>query len=75
MAFSLANISKSMLWVTFAPIASLAEIYYGVSDTGVNAFSVSYLAAYIPGSVAALAVSSFKRDVLKVTRKVDRESH
>lgn len=65
MAFSLANMSNSMLWVTFAPIASLAESYYGVSDTGVNAFSVSYLAAYIPGSLAALAIYSFKRDGLR----------
>lgn len=65
MAFSLANMANSMLWVTFAPIASLAESYYIITDTGINAFSISYLVAYIPGSLVALAVYSFRRDGLR----------
>ena len=65
MAFSLANMANSMLWVTFAPIASLAESYYSITDTGINAFSISYLVAYIPGSLVALAVYSFRRDGLR----------
>ena len=64
-AFSLVNMANSMLWVTFAPIASLAESYYGITDTGVNAFSISYLVAYMPGSLAALVVYSFRRDGLR----------
>ena len=65
-AFFLANLSNAALWTTFAPIASLAETYYGVSDTAINAFAVSYLAAYIPGSILALAVYSFRKDGLRI---------
>ena len=65
-AFSIANMTNALLWVSFAPIVPLAESYYGVSDTFINLFSVSYLVAYIPGSVAALVVYSFRQDGLRI---------
>jgi hypothetical protein len=38
MAFALANLSNAVLWVTFAPISSLTEEFFNVSQTSVNAF-------------------------------------
>jgi FLVCR family MFS transporter 7 len=64
MTFALANLSNAVLWVTFAPISSLTEEFFNVSQTAVNAFSVSYLALYIPGSLAALVVYSFRKNGL-----------
>lgn len=65
LAFSFANLCNAVLWVTFAAIAPLAESFYGVSDTLINSFSVSYLVSYIPGSVVALLVYSFRKDGLR----------
>lgn len=64
-AFALANMGNALLWVTFAPIAPLSESFFGVSDTFINIFSVSYLLTYIPGSIAALIVYSFRQDGLR----------
>jgi FLVCR family MFS transporter 7 len=64
-AFAFANFSNSMLWVTFAPIASLTEAYFGISITAVNFFSVAYLAAYVPGSLISLYIYSNKRNGLR----------
>ena len=64
-AFSFANFSNSMLWVTFAPIASLTEAYFGISITAVNFFSVAYLAAYVPGSLISLYIYSNKKNGLR----------
>lgn len=65
-AFSLANMTNAVLWVTFAPIAPLAESFFDTSDTWINAFSVSYMVAYIPGSIVALIVYSFRQDGLRI---------
>jgi FLVCR family MFS transporter 7 len=64
-AFAFANFSNSMLWVTFAPIASLTEAYFGISITAVNFFSVAYLAAYVPGSLISLYIYSNKKNGLR----------
>jgi FLVCR family MFS transporter 7 len=64
-AFAFANFSNSMMWVSFAPIATLTESYFGISITAVNFFSVAYLAAYVPGSLISLYIYSNKENGLR----------
>mmetsp|Transcript_26638 Transcript_26638/g.48344 ORF Transcript_26638/g.48344 Transcript_26638/m.48344 type:complete len:480 (-) Transcript_26638:3219-4658(-) len=45
--------TSAMLWITFAPIASLTQIFYGVSSNYVNALSIVYMAAYMPMTVVS----------------------
>ncbi len=49
--FMLINITIQMLWITYAPITSLAAAYYGVSDLKIGMLSMTFMIAYIPLSI------------------------
>jgi len=46
-------ISTEMMWLSLAPISSMAEHYYGVSSMSVALFSMSYMIMYIVFSLPA----------------------
>jgi len=46
-------ISTEMMWLTLAPISSIAEKYYGVSSLSIAMFSMSYMIMYILFSIPA----------------------
>lgn len=45
------NLTMQMLWITYAPITSLAAEYYGVSDLKIGLLSMSFMIAFIPLSI------------------------
>ncbi|MDK2980648.1 MAG: hypothetical protein PWQ55_995 [Chloroflexota bacterium] len=45
------NLTMQMLWITYAPITSLAAKFYGVSDLQIGLFSMSFMIAFIPLSI------------------------
>ena len=47
LVFGIFNIIIQVHWLTFAPIAQIAQSYYGVSALGVDFFSIAYLAVFI----------------------------
>ena len=51
--FMLANVTIQMLWISYAPITSLASEYYGVSDLAIGVLSMSFMIAFIPLSLPA----------------------
>jgi MFS family permease len=51
--FSLLSLSNAMVWITFSPIASLAEKHFSVNIQWINACSLVYMIIYIPGSPIA----------------------
>ncbi len=46
-------ISTEMMWLTLAPISSIAEKHYGVSSLSIAMFSMSYMIMYILFSIPA----------------------
>lgn len=48
--FGLGSMGNAMVWIAFAPIASITADYYGVSTTAVNMLSVVYLILFVPGT-------------------------
>ncbi len=53
-------VSTEMMWLSLAPISSLAEEYYGVSSLSIAMFSMSYMIMYIIFSLpASIAVDKF----------------
>ncbi len=46
-------ISTEMMWLSLAPISSIAEEYYGVSSLSIAMFSMSYMIMYIIFSLPA----------------------
>jgi MFS family permease len=51
--FMLVNVTIQMLWISYAPITSLAAEYYGVSDLAIGALAMSFMIAFIPLSLPA----------------------
>lgn len=51
--FMLVNVTIQMLWISYAPITSLAAEYYGVSDLAIGILSMSFMIAFIPLSLPA----------------------
>ena len=51
--FMLVNVSIQMLWISYAPITSLAAEYYGVSDLAIGVLAMSFMIAFIPLSLPA----------------------
>ena len=51
--FMLVNVTIQMLWISYAPITSLASEYYGVSDLAIGILSMSFMIAFIPLSLPA----------------------
>jgi sugar phosphate permease len=52
-AFMAVNLTIQMLWISYAPISSLARGYYGVSDLAIGALAMTFMIAYLPFSVPA----------------------
>lgn len=46
-------ISTEMMWLSLAPISSMAQKYYGVSSLSIDMFSMSYMIMYIIFSLPA----------------------
>lgn len=46
-------VSSEIFWLTFAPIASIAESYYKVSSLSISLFSMSYMIMYILFTIPA----------------------
>ena len=51
--FMLVNVTIQMLWISYAPITSLAAEYYGVSDLAIGILAMSFMIAFIPLSLPA----------------------
>ena len=51
--FMLVNLTIQMLWISYAPITSLASEYYSVSDLAIGALAMSFMIAFIPLSMPA----------------------
>ena len=51
--FMLVNVTIQMLWISYAPITSLAAKYYGVSELAIGILSMSFMIAFIPLSLPA----------------------
>jgi len=48
-----AIIATEIFWLTFAPISSIAEEFYGVGSLGITMFSMSYMLMYIIFTIPA----------------------
>jgi MFS family permease len=58
-AFMAVNLTIQTLWISYAPISSLAQDYYGVSGVAIGALAMSFMVAYLPFSfVASHLISS-----------------
>ncbi len=51
--FMLVNLMIQMLWISYAPITSLAAGYYGVSDLAIGMLAMTFMIAFIPLSLPA----------------------
>jgi len=51
--FMLVNVTIQMLWISYAPITSLAAEYYGVSELAIGILSMSFMIVFIPLSLPA----------------------
>ena len=51
--FMFINITIQILWITYAPITSLAAEFYGVSDLQIGMLSMLFMIAFIPLSIPA----------------------
>ncbi len=51
--FMLVNVTIQMLWISYAPITSLAAKYYGVSDLWIGLLAMTFMIAFIPLSLPA----------------------
>ena len=49
--FMFINITIQMLWISYAPITSLAAEYYGTTDLKIGYLSMAFMIAYIPLSI------------------------
>ncbi len=52
-AFMTVNLTIQVLWISYAPITSVASDYYGVSDVAIGALAMSFMVAYLPLSLPA----------------------
>jgi len=54
------NLTMQMLWITFAPITSIAADYYGVSELRIGFLSMIFMIAFIPFSIpSSWAIDKF----------------
>jgi MFS family permease len=51
--FMIVNLTMQMLWITYAPITSMASTYYGVSELWIGLLAMSFMIAFIPLSLPA----------------------
>ena len=52
-AFMAVNLTIQILWISYAPISSQAQGYYGVSSAAIGALAMSFMVAYLPFSFLA----------------------
>jgi MFS family permease len=52
-AFMAVNLTIQVLWISYAPISSQAQSYYGVSGAAIGALAMSFMVAYLPFSFLA----------------------
>jgi MFS family permease len=52
-AFMLVNLTIQVLWISYAPINSLASKYYGVSDLAIGALAMSFMIVFVPMALPA----------------------
>lgn len=52
-AFMAVNLTIQTLWISYAPVSSTAEEFYGVSDVAIAAFAMAFMVAYLPVSLPA----------------------
>eukprot|EP00466_Bigelowiella_natans_P021257 jgi/Bigna1/82903/fgenesh1_pg.99_\ len=63
--YALGSLANAMIWISFAPIATVVSHTYSVNNTAVNMLSVIFMILYIPGTY--LASYLFKRFGLRGT--------
>jgi MFS family permease len=51
--FMLVNLAIQMLWISYAPITSMASRYYGVSSLAIGILAMTFMIAFIPLSLPA----------------------
>ena len=49
--FMFINLTIQILWITFAPITSLAAEFYGESDLSIGFLSMIFMIMYVPLSI------------------------
>lgn len=59
-SFMFINLTMQMLWITYAPITSLAGSFYGVSDLKIGFLAMVFMIAFIPLSIpVSWAIDTF----------------
>ena len=64
--FMLVNIAIQLLWISYAPVSSLATVYFGVSDSQIALLAMIFMIAFIPLSLPiawAIDTWGFKKAV------------
>jgi MFS family permease len=46
--FMLVNITMQILWISFAPVNSIAQTFYGVDKLSIDLLALSFMVVYIP---------------------------
>jgi MFS family permease len=59
-AFMLVNLTIQVMWISYAPINSLAAKYYGVSDVAIGALTMSFMIVFVPMALPAAWVIDTK---------------
>src|SRR4051794_2016709 len=54
-AFMAVNLTIQTLWISYAPITSVATDYYSVSEVAIGALAMAFMVAYLPLSLPASA--------------------
>lgn len=52
-AFMAVNLTIQTLWISYAPVSSTAQDFYGVSAGAIGALAISFMLAYLPFSFVA----------------------
>jgi sugar phosphate permease len=52
-AFMAVNLTIQTLWISYAPVSSTAQEYYGVSSAAIGTLAISFMLAYLPFSFVA----------------------
>jgi sugar phosphate permease len=52
-AFMAVNLTIQTLWISYAPVSSKAQEYYGVSSAAIGALAITFMLAYLPFSFVA----------------------
>ncbi|MHC1782216.1 MAG: MFS transporter [Anaerolineaceae bacterium] len=58
--FMFINLTIQILWISYAPVSSLAEEFYGVSELQIGILAMSFMIAFIPLSIpVSWAIDTF----------------